>query len=425
MKKRVFNQQCYDAIVVGARCAGAATAMLLAKAGAKVLVVDRQPYGSDTLSTHALMRPAVMQLSRWGLLKSLVASGAPIITATSFHYGKETVTVPIRRENNVPGLLAPRRMVLDRILVDAARAAGAEIVHDVIAEELTYGPNGRVNGISVRDHEGNRAKVDAAIVVGADGIGSTVARQAGARMITRGKHSAGNIFGYAPVKDLKGYHWHFHPGYSAGSIPTHNGEACIFVSASTARFDSELRHDLAKSHAEILRRVAPEIGEHVARENLSPLRAFRGVPGFIREAHGPGWVLVGDSGFFRDPITSHGISDAFRDAEGAANAILAGTEYDFRRYREERDQFAYTMLEVTDAICAFDWTFEHLAPLHKHFSTALKNESAALSERHRQNGIARAISANDNQITVSGDTELPRRSMHSQSIRHKREGELG
>jgi flavin-dependent dehydrogenase len=424
MEKLVFKRNYYDAIVVGARCAGSATAMLLAKAGAKVLVVDRQPYGSDTLSTHALMRPAVIQLSRWGLLDKMIESGAPVVTATSFHYGKETVTVPIREESGVPGLLAPRRVVLDRILVDAARSAGAEIYHDVIVEELIRAPNGRVNGVAVRDHEGNRAKVDASVVVGADGIGSTVARQAGARMITRGKHSAGNIFGYAPVKDLKGYHWHFHPGYSAGSIPTHDGKACIFVSAPTARFDSELRHDLAKSHAEILRHVAPEIGEQVAREHLSPLRAFRGVPGFIREAHGPGWVLVGDSGFFRDPITSHGISDAFRDAEGAAKAILAGTDYDFRRYQEERDSFAYPMLEVTDAICAFDWTFEQLAPLHKQFSTALKNESAALLARDGQNDIAHVISANDNQKSVSVATELPRHFMRAQSIGHKKEGEL-
>ena len=69
----------YDVIVVGGRCAGAATAMLLAEAGAKTLVIERQAYGSDALSTHALMRPAVVQLARWGLLDEILASGAPVI----------------------------------------------------------------------------------------------------------------------------------------------------------------------------------------------------------------------------------------------------------------------------------------------------------------------------------------------------------
>ena len=99
----------YDAIIVGARCAGAATAMLLARAGLRVLAIDRQSYGSDTLSTHALMRPAVMQLSRWGLLQPLIRSGAPVIESTTFHYGEQEVTVPIRPEPGIPGLIAPRR----------------------------------------------------------------------------------------------------------------------------------------------------------------------------------------------------------------------------------------------------------------------------------------------------------------------------
>ncbi len=120
----------YDVIIVGARCAGAAAALLLARAGMRVLAVDRQSYGSDTLSTHALMRPAVMQLARWGLLNPLIRSGAPVITSTTFHYGGHEVVIPIRQEPGIPGLIAPRRTVLDRLLVDAARDAGATVVHD-------------------------------------------------------------------------------------------------------------------------------------------------------------------------------------------------------------------------------------------------------------------------------------------------------
>jgi flavin-dependent dehydrogenase len=126
----------YDVVVVGARCAGAATAMLLAQAGLRVLAVDRPAYGSDTLSTHALMRPAVMQLARWDLLESVIRSGSPVIASSTFHYGEQQVPVAIRAEPGIPGLIAPRRTVLDRLLADAARGAGATVVHDTTVREL-------------------------------------------------------------------------------------------------------------------------------------------------------------------------------------------------------------------------------------------------------------------------------------------------
>lgn len=422
MKKLAFERNFYDAVIVGARCAGAATAMLLAKGGARVLVVDRQPYGSDTLSTHALMRPAVIQLSRWGLLDRLIASGAPVITETSFHYADEQVTIPIREEPGIPGLVAPRRTILDRTLVDAARAAGAQIVHDTIVESLTHGANGQVNGVVLRDLSGNRAQVGASIVVGADGIGSTVARQAGARIVARARHCLANIFGYAPIAGNSGYHWHFQPGFSAGAIPTHDDRACIFVSASTAHFDSHLRHDPPASHRHVLRRVAPAIAEAVPPQALSQLRIFRGVPGLIREAYGPGWVLAGDSGFFRDPITSHGISDALRDSEAAANAILAGTEYDLRRYRDERDHFAYPMLEVTDAISSLEWSLDDLKQLHRKFSAILKEEAAALAQRQERTVVAPDASADDNRLAapVRPNARPPREK--TAGFRHDKQG---
>ena len=152
----------YDAIIVGARCAGAATAMLLARAGMRVLAVDRQSYGSDTLSTHALMRPAVMQLSRWGLLDPLIRSGAPVITSTTFHYGEQEVAVPIRPEPGIPGLIAPRRTSLDRLLVDAARDAGATVAARHLCSRLAFDEHGRVRGVVVEDAAGRIRQVLAA-----------------------------------------------------------------------------------------------------------------------------------------------------------------------------------------------------------------------------------------------------------------------
>ena len=111
------------------------------------------------------------------------------------------------------------------------------------------------------------------------------------------------------------------------------------------------------------------------------LKAFRGTPGRLRQAYGPGWMLVGDAGFFRDPLTSHGISDALRDAEGAAMAILSDRESALREFQEVRDSLALPILETTDAISDFDWSLDELPARHKRFSEAMKSEVAVLSAR--------------------------------------------
>src|SRR6476620_9068199 len=121
----------YDVVVVGARCAGAATAMLLARAGHRVLVIDRGRYGTDTLSTHALMRGAIVQLHRWNVLPAVIASGAMPVRQATIHYDSESVSVPIKPRDGVDALYAPRRHVLDRLLVDAASEAGADVVYGV------------------------------------------------------------------------------------------------------------------------------------------------------------------------------------------------------------------------------------------------------------------------------------------------------
>ncbi|TJW30951.1 MAG: NAD(P)/FAD-dependent oxidoreductase, partial [Mesorhizobium sp.] len=188
----------------GARCAGASTAMLLSRAGLRVLAVDRQSYGSDTLSTHALMRPAVVQLSRWGLLQPLIQSGAPVIKSTTFHYGEQEVTVPIRPEPDIPGLIAPRRTVLDRMLVDAARAAGATILHDTPVHDLVFDSHGRVRGVALRDAAGQTREVRADLVVGTDGLGSFVARKVEARTLVQGRCSVAHVFSYIAAPALSG-----------------------------------------------------------------------------------------------------------------------------------------------------------------------------------------------------------------------------
>ena len=177
----MFAHETYDALVVGARCAGAATAMLMARQGMRVLVIDRGGYGTDTISTHALMRGGVLQLHRWGILPRLQEAGTPPVRETTFHYGDEATTVVIKPSNGVDALYAPRRTLLDRTLVDAARDAGATVRHGQTLIGLTHRSDGRVCGATVRDADGNAMRVAADLVVGADGVGSSVARLTGAR----------------------------------------------------------------------------------------------------------------------------------------------------------------------------------------------------------------------------------------------------
>lgn len=372
----------YDAVIVGARCAGAATAMLLAKAGLRVLAVDRQAYGSDTLSTHALMRPAVMQLARWNLLAPLIAGGAPVIETTTFHYGERQVPVAIRPEPGLPGLIAPRRAVLDRLLVDAARDAGATVLHDTLVCDLSFDARGRVRGVVLADTAGHRHTIGAGHVVGADGHGSRVARLVDAPVLAQGRAQVAHVFGYAPMPArLSGYHWYFANHVSGGLIPTNDGLACIVVSIPACRFDAAFRADLVGGRRQTLELLAPGLGDYAVAYEVERLKAFRGAPGQLRQAHGPGWLLVGDAGFFRDPLTSHGISDALRDAEGAAMAIISGHAGALRQFQEERDSLALPVLAATDAIAAFDWSLAELPERHKRFSETMKAEVEVLKGR--------------------------------------------
>src|SRR4051794_5142282 len=166
----------HDVVVVGARAAGAATAMLLARDGLDVAVIDRGRYGADTLSTHALMRAAVIQLRRWGVLDRAAASGAPAARRTTFTYADDELRVTVKPAHGIDALYAPRRTVLDPILVDAASAAGAEIAYGTTVTGLEHDDTGRVVGVSTRDAAGRLQTRRAKWVVGADGIRSAVAR---------------------------------------------------------------------------------------------------------------------------------------------------------------------------------------------------------------------------------------------------------
>lgn len=363
----------YDAIVVGARAAGSATAMLLARKGMKVLAVDRARYGSDTLSTHALMRTAVVQLHRWGLLDRVKASGATPVTRVVFHYPDETVPVDLAPSGGIDALYAPRRTVLDRILVDAAREAGAEVRFGIVVDDLRRGLSQRVTGISARDEQGEPLDLEADIVVGADGIRSVVAQSAGARLLRRANHGGAVVYGYFAGVETEGYEWAYAPGVSAGLIPTNDGQVCVFVGGADDDFRRRVFPDVERGFARVLEQASPGIAERVARgQKVSRHRGFAGVHGYIRESVGAGWALAGDAGHFRDPITTHGISDAFRDAELLARAFAG--EMSLGEYQEMRDSVIAPVFDVTDRIAGYDWTMDEIRGHLRELSRAVKPE---------------------------------------------------
>ncbi|MBS0640610.1 MAG: NAD(P)/FAD-dependent oxidoreductase [Proteobacteria bacterium] len=362
----------YDALIVGARCAGAATAMLLARKGMRVLLVDRAGYGTDTVSTHALMRGAVLQLHRWGVLPHLLEAGTPPVRSTTFHYGDEKLTVAIKPANGMDALYAPRRALLDSTLVDAAWDAGVQVRHGQTLVRLSRRADGRVCGGTLLDAAGDVTHVTADLVIGADGAGSTVARLVGAETLREARHTTAVLYGYFGGREPDGYEWWYRPGVAAGAIPTNRGHHCVFVAMTPDRLHGVTSAGRAALFSKLVQEADPALAAQLAgRTPDAPLRMFGGRKGFLRQASGPGWALVGDAGYFRDPITAHGITDALRDAELLARAVVTGRP---EEYATVRNELSLPLFDVTDAIAAFDWSVEEVQALHRALNQAMKRE---------------------------------------------------
>jgi flavin-dependent dehydrogenase len=362
----------YDVVVVGARAAGAATAMLLARQGRRVLLLDRDRYGTDTLSTHALMRGGVLLLSRWGLIDQIVAAGTPPVRATRFDYGTDSVTVAIKPTPGVQALYAPRRTVLDPVLVHAAVAAGAEVRFGVAVAGLLRDDAGRVVGVHGRDRTGAAVAIRTRLTVGADGIRSTVADAAGAATLRVGRGAGAIIYGYWSEVAIDGYEWYYRPGHSAGMIPTNGGEVCVFAGAPAATLASRNGGDLGGTYRRMLAAATGGAGGRLAAARPpGRLRTWVGRPGFVRQAHGPGWALVGDAGSFLDPLSTHGITDALRDAEMLARALAAG---DLDGYAHDRDQAFGPIFDAVDRIAGYCWDSDRIRRHLLELSSAMSAE---------------------------------------------------
>jgi len=348
----------YDAIVVGARCAGSPTAMLLARAGHRVLLVDRSTFPSDTISTHYIQPDGIEILQRWGLLDRLRATGCPDIPGVRFVLGGMEMPPP-PSASDLPAL-CPRRTVLDKLLLDAAREAGAEVREGFSVRELRRNGD-QVTGISGQAADGSTATEEARIVIGADGRESFVARQVGAE---RYKVHEGGTCGYysywSGVETLAGRaELHLSNQRARFVFPTHDNQVCIACEFPKDLFPT-VRAD-PETHVLAAFDEVEGLGERV-RRGRRETRWFGLLVGesFYRKPYGPGWALVGDAGYLKDPITGLGIDDAFRDAELLARAIDDGftgrrdLEAALAEYEETRNNATAMVYEVTHQLATLN-----------------------------------------------------------------------
>jgi 2-polyprenyl-6-methoxyphenol hydroxylase-like FAD-dependent oxidoreductase len=348
----------YDAIIVGARCAGSPTAMLLARKGYRVLLLDKAHFPSDTLSVHYIHQPGVACLQRWGLLERVIASNSPPVRHQRVDFGPVVLEASPPPIDGVADAYAPRRTVLDTILIEAAAAAGAEVRERFTVDDLLMDGE-RVTGIRAHAAGGATVSEAARIVIGADGLHSRVARRVGA--VTYDVQPVFTCAYYAYWTDVlvQGAELYARPGRMILAGPTNDGRTMVIVYWPVAAFH-EVRTDIERHFLAALD-LAPGLAERV--RNGTRVERFRGtadLPNFYRRAYGSGWALVGDAGYHKDPITAQGITDAFRDAELLATAIDHGVagrrplEEALTRYEQTRNETTQSLYELTAQFAALE-----------------------------------------------------------------------
>jgi len=367
----------YDAIVVGARCAGSPTAMLLARKGYRVLVVDRATFPSDTISTHVVQPLAVAALQRWGLAGRVAATGCPPIHTYTFDFGPVVLSgSPGTSES--PIAYCTRRTVLDKILVDAAAEAGAEVREAFTVDRVDM-DDGRVVGVTGRSDGGAAISERARVVVGADGRHSLVAGAVRPEQYHEKPQLLAAYYTYWSGLPVEGrFDTYIRASRGFAAAPTNDGLTLTVGGWPFAEFDANKR-DVEGNFMKMLD-LAPEFAARARAARREAPFAGAAVPNFFRKPYGPGWALVGDAGYNRDPITAQGINDAFRDAEACAQALdeafTGSRPFDaaMADYQRARDERVLPMYEFTTQLA----TLEPPPPQMQQLFGAIHGNQAAM-----------------------------------------------
>src|SRR6266487_1418808 len=331
-------------------CAGSPTAMLLARKGYRVLLTDKATFPSDIISTHFIHPRGVARLKRWGLLEQVIASNCPPVTNARFDFGSFALAGETLPVEDVTAAYVPRRRILDKILVDAAVDAGVELREGFsVREILTEGD--RVTGIRGQHAGSSPVTEQATIVIGADGMRSLVAHQVHALEYNTRPSLTCGYYTYWSGVPVEGVELYPRDRCSLIAFPTNDNLACVIVVWSHQQFHS-VRTNVAEQYMKALH-LAPSLARRV--QGGKQEERFVGtadLPNFFRKPYGPGWALVGDAGYHKDPILGHGISDAFRDAQLVAEAIDAGLsgrcplEKALAHYERERNEESMSLYEL-------------------------------------------------------------------------------
>jgi 2-polyprenyl-6-methoxyphenol hydroxylase-like FAD-dependent oxidoreductase len=346
----------YDAIVIGARCAGSPTAMLLARRGYRVLLLDKAGFPSDTMSTHYIHQPGMARLKRWGLMERVVESNCPPFRRMRFDVGPFALEGLAPPAGDIAYGYAPRRRVLDNILVEAGVQAGVELrEHFTVKELISDGE--RVTGI--RGHAAGGATVteQARIVIGADGMRSFVARSVQAPSYNVRPSLTCAYYSYWSDLPLAGAELYPRPDRMIILGLTNDGQTSVTVFWPNAAF-TEVRTNVERHFMQALE-IVPGLAERVrSGKRTEQFYGSGDLPFFFRKPFGPGWALVGDAGYHKDPITAQGITDSFRDAELLSQALDAGLsgrrplDAALAEYEQQRNEAAMPLYEFTHQLAS-------------------------------------------------------------------------
>jgi len=319
--------EAYDVVVVGARCAGSPLAALLAREGLRVAVVERASFPRDTLSTHIFQAPAIAFLDRLGLTEQVRATGACYLNRLQARLQDVEFTVPWpQHPGDLGGVTSVRRFVLDPILAGAAAQAGADVWMAATVTRLVE-DDGRVAGVRVM-RAGRESVLKAPLVVGADGRNSMIARLVGARKYNLTPNERFGYWGFfedarpGPDPAILLQRW---DDRFVIACPTDGGLYQVIVIPDLRELP-RFRKDLDGSFMEYTLSSDPLADVLAGARRTGKLVGMLRWEGFFREPSGPGWVLVGDAGHFKDPAPGQGIADAFRQVDVLASTIIAALD---------------------------------------------------------------------------------------------------
>jgi flavin-dependent dehydrogenase len=347
----------WDAIIVGARVAGSPLGMLLARKGYRVLIVDKATFPSDTLSTHVMQPQAGAAMARWGLLDRLIATGCPPIHRYVYDFGPLTIE-GAPNTKDTPSSYCPRRTVLDKLLVDAAAEAGAEIREGFTVGEIVF-EDGRVVGIKGHGQGGASVTERARVVVGADGWHSLVAKATAPERYHEKPPLLAAYYAYFADLPMNGrMEICIRPVRGFGAMETHDGLTVVIGGWPMAEFEAN-KKDVEGNYTKLFD-LSPSFKERVRGARRESKIFGAAIPNYFRKPFGPGWALVGDAGYIKDSITAQGILNSFLDAERCSHALdqvfAHGRAYDdaMGEYQRTRDEHSMPMYEITCQIASLE-----------------------------------------------------------------------